>query len=483
MGDPLEAPRASLTLPTYDASDYSQATDQTVLGRQVVNPYSLTVVREAYAQLLGDPGFPSDSLHIAPSHLYVRFAPQTLEDEFALARDSSLTLFDVPLDHEIAIPGSSYRDPAVADGHSTYLYTAVRADYPLAGLVVEYEVLDTLYQPEVADGSQLAQSQQALDALELRAAEIAGRKTYGEGYEPEARPSYCPWARVRFRDDDQALKSLEGARVTFRRWSKYGEGFTNTSGIATSDKCFSYEVNYQLIWERYHFAVRDSWLNRAKIDGPQQKDPWLLDIGIIGDADWRRAQVHRGALHYYYKDILGLARPPQNGVISFQLHYRVKNEPGDALGRHCPACQWLGFGSQIKIWINSSGLARDYYATTIHETAHASHWKLTNDELIWANCQSRVKESWARGVQWSLTQMTYSSYTPRYFDEYTGIVQDLVDGTDGTSGYDQVSGYTLPELEHSIKWTMLWEHWRERIRHDHVNPTENNLTNLFNYWQ
>ncbi len=40
-------------------------------------------------------------------------------------------------------------------------------------------------------------------------------------------------------------------------------------------------------------------------------------------------------------------------------------------------------------------------------------------------------------MPWELTRMVYTGYIPPYFTNYTGVVQDMIDGAEG---YDQVSG-------------------------------------------
>jgi hypothetical protein len=105
----------------------------------------------------------------------------------------------------------------------------------------------------------------------------------------------------------------------------------------------------------------------------------------------------------------------------------------------------------------------------------------------------RVAESWARGVQWELTRMVYPIYQNQYFGNYTGLVEDIIDN----DGYfeDEIvnqqiitgaigensSGYTISQLESSLKYQKTWDEWRNKIINDYDNPTENNLATLFNY--
>ena len=135
----------------------------------------------------------------------------------------------------------------------------------------------------------------------------------------------------------------------------------------------------------------------------------------------------------------------------------------------------------------------DIYGTTIHEIAHASHWKMDsftygcqNDDNCAVQCclgDLKVAESWARGVQWELTRMRYSSSMmvgyPQYFDVYSGVVEDMIDGI---SVNDQVSGYTIQQIEDALIGQLTWSAWKNNIKNLYNNATENNLDALFDFW-
>lgn len=499
-----------------DGNLFVAITDPTVLGAQLTNPYSLGVMRAAYDSLIANGALASRGADAGPqaTHLYVRYAPQGLDDIQALSLDSSLLLFDAPLDYEVAVPGAGYRDPGPPDGTPGYLYCAVAVDYPVGSHGVDFAILDSLFQPEPNSGKGSGKGTGGgfdyddYGLLERGAHVLAGLEPQSAPEKGHAAKDYRPSAMVRFRDDNGAMRGLEGVNLHFSYFTRTGQGFTDATGLVNSDKEFNYAANHKLVWERYNFAIKDGAMTRAVIDGPKTKSRWNLDITNatnINDRDWRRAMVHRGAYRYYYQDILGLRRPPENGVLKFQLHYRVSDEiDPESLGRHCPACQWLGFGSQIKIYVRASRpTAENYIATTIHETAHASHWQLYEGDLNWSNVHVRVKEGWARGVQRYLTATMYPNYKPDYFGEYSGLVEDLNDSGDGrTQDYigsspsnpnqpirisgatnvDYVTGYVLPQLENSLTQASSYDEWRDAIVSDHVNSTESHVPSLFTFW-
>jgi hypothetical protein len=100
-----------------------------------------------------------------------------------------------------------------------------------------------------------------------------------------------------------------------------------------------------------------------------------------------------------------------------------------------------------------------------------------------------VKETWAKGVEWELTRMVWPSYSAWYgrkkggssdpIFNYTGIVEDMIDDI---SGYDQVSGYSIRQIEDALQSKKTWNEWRDNIKNSYNNATEKNLYALFAHW-
>ena len=170
----------------------------------------------------------------------------------------------------------------------------------------------------------------------------------------------------------------------------------------------------------------------------------------------------------------------------------------DAEGTHKEERRFLGLGSQIKIY-NPSRNSRSIYATTIHELAHASHWNMWRKGNDFDNSDKIVKESWASGVEWSLTRMTYPTYERGYGRaRYTGIVEDLIDGKETEFSYysyedgkfiyfpieyrDVVEGYTIRQLEDALRGELKWVDWKNSIKNKYYNADENHLDLLFDVW-
>ena len=267
---------------------------------------------------------------------------------------------------------------------------------------------------------------------------------------------------------------IDGVKV-HARWSTHIEEDITDSLGRFSMSSFIYEVNYSIKWDRYEYSIRSGTTDQAWYNGPKQRGDWNLCIS--NGASKFYATIHRAAHQYYYGNIGGIKRPPQNSVLGSQMKIAAMNEINDDInGRHAASLRILGIFNWIKIW-NPQHRDDEIYGTTIHELAHASHWEMDHGE--YNDSETIVKESYARGIQWYLTRMIYTDYEPDYFYQYTGVVQDMIDGI---SGYDQVSGYTMTVIEDAIEGMTTWNSWKENIINRYDNETESNLQSLFNYW-
>ena len=205
------------------------------------------------------------------------------------------------------------------------------------------------------------------------------------------------------------------------------------------------------------------------------------------------ATIFRAAYHYYYQDIQELRRPKLNTFWHSQLRIGAfTQDKGDIGGVHQNTNHFGGLVTGIKIYEYDED-SDEVCATTIHELAHSSHFEMNGSNVYeFEKTDSKIKESWARGVQWVLTRMVYPSYLggARSTGDYTLIVSDMIDDTITNTknfGYglniwetqDQVSGYSILELEDALYEKETWNGWRDKIISKYDNTTEANLTNLF----
>lgn len=85
----------------------------------------------------------ASEIEIFPTDLYVRFLPVDSTQYNELYADTTLTLFDIPLDYEITQLGDYYRDSTLITPYTWY-YSTVKPEYiPPTG--IEYEILSELF--------------------------------------------------------------------------------------------------------------------------------------------------------------------------------------------------------------------------------------------------------------------------------------------------------------------------------------------------
>ncbi|RIJ50118.1 hypothetical protein D1614_05065 [Maribellus luteus] len=85
-------------------------------------------------------------LKIEPTHYYVRFRPKDEKERHLIVRDTTLYVYDYPLDVEIKRGGTHYHDPKIPKNEITWQYTIVPIDYEFPK--VQYQKLADLYLPE-----------------------------------------------------------------------------------------------------------------------------------------------------------------------------------------------------------------------------------------------------------------------------------------------------------------------------------------------
>ena len=509
-------------LPQTNPQTSGQLNTMMELGKQLKNPYSVENMRKAINELrvLSNKSSAAniDFPDIQTTHLYVKFKPKNDDELSILKQDSTLILYDYPLDYEIKQDGAYYRDPEVPQDQPTYQYASVKAGKKLPE-EIEHEVLSELYYVEKTEESDTPQKSGAnIDgvdwfALEQKALEITDNleKEVEEKQKDKSpldeqsfffrrRRSWRPKGRIQVWDNTLGrYVGVEGVEVRARRWFWTSRGLANAKGYYRGHNTFTRPATYRIIWERHHFEIRSAWLIRAKYWGPRKKGDWNLKIR--SGVQQYYANIFRAAYHYYYKNIKGLRRPPLNGFRRNQLKIRAYNrasKSGNYLGLHAPHQSWW-LGSNIEIFNDHGGITKSLYGTVIHELAHAAHWNMGRRDYNRADIV--VAESWANGVEWELTRMVYSTYVPWYNRlAYTGIVQDMIDGTKTTtsSSYyesrskpfvyseksysDKVSGYTIRQLEDALRGKRTWNDWRDNIKNKYNNGTENHLDAAFSFW-
>lgn len=538
------------------------------------NPYTVTNMQLALNNLkekismkeitIGK-GFQFDQKEIKTTHLYIKFSPQNLQQEAILKRDSTLIVFDYPLEFEHSHAYYSTVGYNLTREIPEY-YCSVPVDKILPE-GVPYQVIDKLYLPEEDPYFDPPKEKEStpthknsilnkddlfthllIEAYTLTGneAELLGETSYSKGdddtnywiigqkWNPEgtvqiwdgntgtttiteqvySHTEYfdCETGEILENCDDPIAGvltlnvrpccertvyrpvtrivqgkyvPLEGAQILIRQLFTVQQGITNSSGYFYTASVRG-KARYIIQWERYHYSIRDGALTQAETHGPKVKDKdWYFYLK--GGKDEYHGHIHRAAHHYYYKNIKNLRRPPKNSSFRTQMKIRAYESGGESLGTHNSAWRAFGLNSPIKIY-TYGGEPIQTYATTIHELSHASHWNMDrNGFRNIPDNEDRIKESWARGVEWELTRMTYPDYRASEIrPKYTLVVMDMIDndnrfGNTSISG-EGVSGYTIRQIEDALNGQKTWVNWKNNIKIRYNNATENNLDALFDYW-
>lgn len=457
---------------------------------------------------------------IIPTHYYLKFMPANDTDYAKLKMDSNLMIYPFPLDAAVSQYNGSYRDPEVPAGVPTYQYAAVPVSYVLPN--VPCVRLAELYLPNERDtnsriivkgagGSSYSVSGRALANESL--CDEPGLPDYsrmmlppedcdedygggGPGTGTGAPPGeWRPSGRITMYDEELGQTiGVGGIKVRARRWFTTYTGITNDDGYYYVDGTYTRPANYWLDFERYDFAVID-FVHQSTIEvgGPKIQQPWNVDF--TGNNKYY-ATIFRAAFHYYYGDIHGLRRPPQNGFWQRQLKITAINATSTQSGITNPVHTWFGINDLVSIATLGESTAYTY-ATTIHELAHASHW----DESNWsfAMSASTVSESMAAGIEWYITKMVYPSYKGMWCSpntNYRNVVMDMIDLYDpynswpnfynnyGFGGnFDLVDSYGIVDIQNAmIHNATTWNEWKTNIKNNYNNATKQHLDALFDAW-
>lgn len=126
---------------------------QTVLGEELNNPFTVENLQRALLSLCDDPE--STRIRIRTTDRQIKFTPRTYEEVKKLFRDTSLALFDFPLNREVITMGDYYVDPRTEEEIPEF-YSFIEIEQPLPE-GVSYEVIEE-YDYEIDNPLLIAES-------------------------------------------------------------------------------------------------------------------------------------------------------------------------------------------------------------------------------------------------------------------------------------------------------------------------------------
>lgn len=368
---------------------------QTILGKSIENPYSLTYMREALKE------FSQTSLskaalnyEIKANFLYVRFLPKNPEEFETLLSDTTIELFDRPMLCEIIQEGESYHDPSLPKDAITWQYTTVPIDYKFPK--VQYEILDSCFVPEDMDES-ISKSFSDFDATELTpiAFKLAGLESELEKGISKKRKT--PKGHFHVWDNyHNKWVGIVGIKVRVYNGIRWDHTHTDFEG--------NYEMSKRYATTNVHYKIKfrtsdDIIINNKMLDldAAEEGLGWHSHGGYsksfdTGSKIWMWATVNN-AVYIFRKQLCPKLNIPTPKI---KLHVFASNNKSKNWSGCAPMCrhikveiaQWQKFctayigvgvqtlfdviGPDVMIFHNEN--TQNVYSSVFHEMSHVCHY-------------------------------------------------------------------------------------------------------------
>jgi len=430
-------------------------------GIKLENPYSVESMKRAYDTLVARGSLAKGVLaadDFQPTHHYIRFKPETMEEYTALKRNADLVLWDYPLDYRFPEGMASYCDPAIPAGKPNYLYTAVAIGRELPS--INYEILaDLILSPE--DGSNVLAKSAAVsgyyDVLEHEALRITGNLPKRK--QGLAKSLWLPSGKIEVWDNVLGRKvPVVNVNVRTRNWFKWWDGYTDINGNFSCPKDYNGDISYSLRWQYpdNRFDIRDGRAGQAFYNGPSQStSSWrvVFNSGL----NWYWANIFKAGAFYVGQEPYGLNDIPFNLISIMALDEKA-----------IPTEQALYSTGNENVTIRRYNLdgdtlnSYDLFMNTTHELGHAHHDHIYDGLLFGASVDLNYAQAWAYAIGYFMTTAAYPNVSHGYEVTMQGwefgvqhrlpLMIDMVDifnqrSEDSDNLQDFISGYTVRQLE------------------------------------
>lgn len=439
------------------------------------DPYDIHNILKAYKNLqAGDSSVPT--FDIKPNHIYLRFFPRDENELELLKKDTTLILYDYPLNSEIS-EGEFSINSESDDSHVSCQYCVVPVGKELPA--VNYEVIYEVFLPPAEDflarstqGDQSAFYEKLVNESARITGNLSDEDTSACMTARSSQGRWSPGGRIRVWDDILGMYiPLEHVNVHARWFTHVETALTDSEGNFRM-KRFSHPVNYSVKWENSLFTIRDGLFFQAWYNGPKKKGDWMLDIS--GGKSKMFATMHRAAYRQFYGDNLGLFRPVLNTGGRTKICYM----DGKGTGQFNGDFSGVGILPDIQVWGNKATEQTNIiFATVTHELGHQLHSQYIGN-LRYMKVSRIIRESWAEAVEWAITNDEYHKLGKKYgvqaalrYDQecdnhsgwplvpdrnYSPAFIDLVDDFNQCAAYgpeypnDLISQYTLSYINRYI---------------------------------
>lgn len=377
-----------LDLNDYDAGTYEVGHEMIVLGKKLDDPYSVSNVTKALANL-----YPTKAgrVDITPTDIYVRFLPKT-EEEYQRLVDLGYDLIDHPLDYQILRDGDYYHDPEIDEEEITWQYAVLPHGTQLPDRI-HCEILDDCYIPEVGADTKSA------DGIDWEAVERESFRLTGnsELLSPITKAKAAkPEGRITIIDDDANGKQpfgVSNVKIICNVFVKYSYAYTDRDGYYSISKKYSSRPRYRIRFknkEGFNIGF-NKVLVSASTSTLGKGDPSGKDVTITKDSDrklWTRCVVNNATYDFIQRcgeDDMNIKRPPKGLRIwifqnleqssAVMMHQGVVIDNSlikGFLGIYASLIKL--FLPDITIGVQGKSSYADIYSATCHELAHASHF-------------------------------------------------------------------------------------------------------------
>jgi hypothetical protein len=453
---------------------YSKSGSCNLSGRKLEDPFNIDNIRKAYENLKNT-GSVVPGIDIEPNYIYLRFLPSNEGEMELLKSDTSLVLYDYPLNYEPSEESETNSEGTASINSPQYCVVPAGKALP----AINYEIIYKVFLPPDENQTNKSSSDTLnsfFQDLIYESAKLTGNLDGDETMITRStmQSRWTPKGRIRVWDD------LIGDYIPLVHVNVHARWFTHVETALTDEngyftmKSFRYKVNYSIKWENSLFSIRDGRFLQAWYNGPKLKGDWNLDIK--GGKSMMYATIHRAAYRQFYGDNLGLQRPTLKYGGRTKISYRDEDGTGVFNG------DWSAGGilSDIEIWGKTDGSYRttnQVYGSTIHELGHQAHSQLVGN-IKYYQTSKIIRESWAEAVEWALTNEEYNKLGLKYGNEvankynhqsdshnswpyvddknYSPIFIDLMDTVNQENLFgpeypnDLISQYSLVYLEHNI---------------------------------
>ena len=494
-----------------------------------------------------------ESMELKPNYLYVRFLVRGKGELAELkSRDTTVVYFKHPLDYKPIKKPAVYVDPSLPDSVKPYFAT-VPADFDFGS--TKYDIIKELFlvepldedDDEERDSISAARSvlkkvssrnsiAEKLSDLGVSLQEIEWTSFQMTGNAGQREPSLSQkaaltkkntyaWSLVgtgkRYKGhlefEDEYLPTqvhpLVGVRVTGGYSYYWRETHTNDNGDFKIPEKWNLSIDYEANFDSEDFLLEDGhsfYGEDLEIENNNKKKDW--NEKFKGDkAKW--CIVWTAAYRYWYKNNFGLKRPRQNKwynwSLDIEVYYRNKKDyesifsAGSLIG--CNAEGSNGQAATVGVFDNICILAYkrksyEIYGTTIHEIAHMSHfWNMKTTSAVspqsleFVGLSATYRDTYATGIQnyFIMDRYNNKAYKRTYDDQYTGLVEDLMDDDGKTScksGKDKVSGFGLINIESAFFENKKFSSMKKYLKNKYPSEkdgrkyTSSDLDNLFSCW-